>query len=545
MGIYLNPGSESFEIAINSQIYVDKTGMLEYLNKIINTEQRFVCVSRARRFGKTMALNMLAAYYGNGGNACDLFSRFKVAKTSLFTKYANQYDVLRLNMLDFLNEADDVVPQMLQIMSEQIIAEVMEAYPECKFTDQKNIFRVLSKAYAHSKRKFVILIDEWDCLFREKPHDEEGQKRYLNFLRDWLKDKEYVALAYMTGILPIKKYGKHSALNMFREFSMENAGPLTEFTGFTDDEVKALCDQFGMDYDQCKAWYDGYRMYYSYGSVENGKTVIRQKLYEIYSPWSIVEALTNQKFANYWNKTETYEALKNYIMLNMDGLKDTIISLLAGNKKSTNVEKFSNDMATFKSVDDVLALLVHLGYLAYDSNAEEVFIPNNEVRQEFLNSIEDEPEWKTIVSAIEASNTLLRETWNKNDGFIADALENAHFETSNLQYNDENALSYVVSLAYYTARSYYSIKRELPAGKGFADMAFIPLPQHVDKPAMLVELKWDETADTALQQIKNKMYVKAFDGYHGKVLLVGVSYCRDSAKPEYKTHSCVIEEAFL
>lgn len=439
MGIYLNPGSESFEIAINSQIYVDKTGMLEYLNKIINTEQRFVCVSRARRFGKTMALNMLAAYYGNGGNACDLFSGFKVAKTSLFTKHANQYNVLRLNMLDFLNEADDDVPQMLQIMSEQIIAEVMEAYPECKFTDQKNIFRVLSKAYAHSKRKFVVLIDEWDCLFREKPHDEEGQKRYLNFLRDWLKDKEYVALAYMTGILPIKKYGKHSALNMFREFSMENAGPLTEFTGFTDDEVKALCGKFNMDYDQCKAWYDGYRMYYSYGSVENGKPVIRQKLYEIYSPWSIVEALTNQKFANYWNKTETYEALKNYIMLNMDGLKDTIISLLAGNKKSTNVEKFSNDMATFKSVDDVLALLVHLGYLAYDSNAEEVFIPNNEVRQEFLNSIEDEPEWKTIVSAIEASNTLLRETWNKNDGFIADALENAHFETSNLQYNDENA----------------------------------------------------------------------------------------------------------
>lgn len=542
MGIYLNPGTMGFKTAINSKIYVDKTNLIAYTNSVLNTESKYICVSRPRRFGKTITLNMLAAYYGQCNHSKELFADFKIAKDESFAEYINKFDVIFINMIDFLTEAHNNVEKMLADITDEIVYELQKLYPECYLRTTSSLAKVMNAVYAHSGRQFIILLDEWDAVFRELQENEDSQEYYLDFLRNLLKNKDYIALAYMTGILPIKKYGKHSALNMFREYSMENAGPLTEFTGFTDDEVKELCCLSGLNYAECKRWYDGYRLSVSYKDYEKGGFVEKYKIYEIYNPLSVVLAIEYFHCDNYWNKTETYEALKRYIVLDMEGLKSIVLQLLAGSRRVIEIKGFSNDMITFHGVDDVLALLVHLGYLAYDRQTQEVYIPNNEIRDEFLLSISAEKDWSVVTKAVKASNDLLKATWEKDEVYIAKAIDEAHLETSILQYNDENALSYVIALTYYAARNYYSLVREMPAGKGFADMVFRPLDHHKDKPAIIVELKWDESAETALKQIKDRQYVKALDGYYGKVLLVGISYGKDSQISNYKHHKCVIEE---
>jgi hypothetical protein len=324
----------------------------------------------------------------------------------------------------------------------------------------------------------------------------------------------------MTGILPIKKYGTHSALNMFDEFSMTNPRALSEFVGFTESEVKQLCEQYDMDFEETRRWYDGYQ----FENVEH-----------IYSPRSVVASMLSHCFDSYWNQTETFEALRNYIVLNYDGLKDTIIELLAGNHKKIDTASFNNDMTTFQGVDDILTLLIHLGYLGYEFSTEEVFIPNSEVASVFVTSIKN-TDWKEVTKAVKSSEELLQATWNQDAQAVAEGLEQAHFETSILKYNDENSLSCVISLAYYSARTYYTQVRELPTGKGFADIVFLPRKNHLDKPAIVVELKWDKSAKGAIAQIKEKNYGKALEDYQGKLLLVGVNYDVKSKK-----HECVME----
>ena len=376
--------------------------------------------------------------------------------------------------------------------------------------------------YENIQRPFVIVIDEWDCIFREYRERKDWQEKYLDFLRSWLKDKAYVGLAYMTGILPIKKYGTHSALNMFREFSMTNAGPLSSFVGFTESEVKELCDRYRMDFDECKAWYDGYHF---------------ENVGSIYSPSSVVESMSFHKFDTYWNRTETFDALKVYIDMNIEGLRDTVIALMSGAKKRMDTRLFANDMMTFRNMDDVLTLLIHLGYLGYDFAASSVFIPNQEVMIEYVTAIKAGG-WSEVARAVQASEELLEATLAMDAKAVARGIEDAHFETSHLQYNDENALSYTISLAYYTARQRYTILRELPAGKGFADLVFLPRPQYASLPALLVELKWSKSARTAIQQIKEKEYPKALEDYAGELLLVGISYDKGT-----REHSCMIERS--
>lgn len=237
----------------------------------------------------------------------------------------------------------------------------------------------MREVFAQTGRSFVILIDEWDCLFREYESNKEAQKQYLDFLRVWLKDKEYVGLAYMTGILPIKKYGSHSALNMFTEYSMTNPREMAGYFGFTEDEVKKLCEIYQRSFDETQAWYDGYDLVMFDGTV--------QKTYAMYSPKSVVEAMLSGVYDNYWNQTESYEALKVYIQMNYDGLKEAIVRMLAGDRVQINTGTFSNDMTTFETKDDVLTLLVHLGYLSYHWPDKTVTIPNKEVSQEYVKAI--------------------------------------------------------------------------------------------------------------------------------------------------------------
>lgn len=520
MGVYLNPGNENFRIALNSKIYVDKSGLISYTNSVLKTEQRFICVSRPRRFGKSMTANMLAAYYGKTIDSEPLFQNLTISKDNSFKKHLNQYNVIFLNIQSFLSRTHDII-KLKELIEKSLLHDLLRAYPNINYFDKTDLFSTLLDIYSETSDSFIFIIDEWDCIFRENKHNTDDQEIYLDFIRNLLKDQSYVALAYMTGILPIKKYGSHSALNMFDEFSMSNPGPLASFVGFTETEVEYLCTTYSMDFNEIKRWYDGYCF--------NGTT-------HIYSPRSVVSAMLTQSYDNFWNKTETFEALRDYIILNYDGLKNAVIELLSGNHKKINTNTFSNDMTTFHSADDVLTLLIHLGYLGYDFNKKEVFIPNSEIATEFCNAVESAG-WDTIIHSIRKSEELLHSTLTKDCDAVAAQLEKVHMETAILTYNDENALSCTIALAYYSAQEYYLSFRELPAGKGFADIVYIPRQNHPEMPALIVELKWNHSTDSAISQIKRKLYTKALDGYKGKILLVGISY-----NPQTKEHQCIIEE---
>ena len=529
MGSYLNPGAFSFRGSLRSKIYVDKSELIARTNEVLCTEQKYICVSRPRRFGKSMAANMLAAYYNRSENTEELFQNLAISQERSYKENLNQYDVIKINMQEFLSMSG-TIEEMLEMLKKYLVSDFREAFPEVQFRDEKNLIQVMKDVFSYTKCPFVILIDEWDCLFREYKQDKEAQKKYLDFLRAWLKDKDYVALAYMTGILPIKKYGSHSALNMFTEYSMTNPREMAEYFGFTEQEVKALCERFRRNFEETRAWYDGYELV----AVDGEEKVC----YSMYSPKSVVDAMLSGVFDNYWNQTETYEALKAYIKLNFDGLKDAVIRMLAGEKIQINTGTFSNDMTNFQGKDDVLTLLIHLGYLSYHWGDKTVTIPNKEVSQEYINAIST-MDWSEVTASIEASRHLLEALWNLDGRAVAEGIDKAHREISILQYNNENALSCTINLAFYFAREYYTIVRELPAGKGFADVCFIPRKMHLDKPAVIIELKWDKDAEGALSQIKNKQYVDALKEYQGNLLLAGINYDKTT-----KMHSCVIEKMY-
>lgn len=519
MGNYLNPGNEGFYKIVNSEIYIDKTGLLNYTNRVLNTMQGYLCVSRPRRFGKSMATSMLTAYYSRECNSKKLFSPFEIARSDNFEKYLNKYDTIFLNMQEFLSQSKDI-SGMLDLIRRSVLWDLLEKYPDFRYFDSTNLTRTMQDIYAKTKCPFIIIIDEWDCIFREYKIDQSAQEQYLDFLRDLIKDKDYIHLAYITGILPIKKYGTHSALNMFDEFSMIDPGPLASYVGFTEKEVSELCHKYEMDMEEVKNWYDGYSF-----STELC----------IYSPRSVVNCMRFKNIGNYWNQTETFEALQVYIDMNFNGLKDDVLSMIAGERIPVNTGSFTNDMKTFRTKDDVLTLLIHLGYLGYDYTHKNVFIPNSEISSEYVSAV-SVSNWGEISEALKKSADTLNAIWQGRSEQVARSIKEAHFETSHLQYNDENALSYTISLALYAARNFYTVHREFAGGTGLADLVFIPKKRFPEKPALVVELKWNKSAKSALEQIKRKDYCKSLEEYHGNLLLVGVNYNKKT-----KEHECVIE----
>lgn len=359
--------------------------MISYTNSVLNTMQKYVSVSRPRRFGKSMAADMLVAYYSKGCDSGALFAGRKAEKEASFQEHLNQHNVIRLDMQRFLfDEAHLNI--FIDKIQEAVVQELRTEYADCFETDQYGLPSVLEQIYFHTGKGFIFIIDEWDCVFRLAKDRKDIQKDYLDFLRGLFKGAEYVDLAYITGILPIKKYGEHSAINIFDEYSMIDSGELSGYFGFTEDEVRELCTQNDIEFSELQKWYDGYLL--------NGL--------HIYNPKSVVDVMRRKKFRSYWTGTETYEALKIYIDMNFDGLKEAVIEMLGNSRCKIDPTTFQNDMTTFASRDDVLTLLVHLGYLAYDEVAEEVFIPNQEIAQEFMRAIKVRG-WDGLVQALNHS----------------------------------------------------------------------------------------------------------------------------------------------
>lgn len=521
MGIYVNPGNTAFKEAVNSQIYVDKSELISYVNSVLNTKQKNICVSRPRRFGKTMAADMLAAYYSKGCDSSRLFLGLKASCQESFSAHLNQHNVIRLDIQRFLETEDDR-KHFIHEIEKNVVRELIETFPECTgFDTCTRLKTALDQIFNQTAQQFIFIIDEWDCVFRFQKNNQEIQEKYLNFLRGLFKGSDYTALAYMTGILPIKKYGEHSAINIFDEYSMIDPAELSGFFGFTEKEVQGLCSGRNVEFSQLQRWYDGYLLNKSH----------------IYNPKSVVDAVRRGRVKSYWTGTETYEALKFYINMDFDGMKETIIQMLGGARCKINTRKFQNDMATFSTKDDILTLLLHLGYLTFDEETDEVFIPNQEIIQEFLNVV-DEPHWGGLMQALNHSKTLLDSTWALDENAVAEGMAKIHSETASLlKYNNENSLTCTILIAYYSAKAYYlNPIMELPSGKGFADVVYLP-KRNINRPALVIELKWNKSAQGAIRQIKDKQYTSWIESYTGDILLVGIHY-----HTKKKKHECVIEK---
>ena len=342
---------------------------------------------------------MLAAYYSKGADSDSLFQGLEISGTDTYTDHLNKYNVLFLDIAWFISISSNIEKAVTE-MQENIIEELRETFPDMIGRSVRSLPVALLQISARTGQKFFIIIDEWDALFREASADESLQKSYIQLLRALFKGvqiSQFLAGAYMTGILPIKKYGTQSALTDFREFSMLEPGLLAEYVGFTEKEVRDLCQTNYMDFAEANKWYNGYRF---------------DKTGHVYSPNSIIEAVINKKFSNYWTQTETYESLKLYIDMDFDGLKTAIIDMLGGQKCRIDTGTFQNDMTSLQGKDDVLTLLVHLGYLAYDDDSKEVYIPNEEVRQEFVRAVKNGSR-KELVKAVQLSDQLLPHLQNQ------------------------------------------------------------------------------------------------------------------------------------
>ena len=519
MGIYINKGNEGFQSTRNSE-YIDKSGLIAVVNATLNTDQRFSCVTRSRRFGKTMAARMLQAYYDHSCDSRSLFADLEIVSHPSFEEHLNKYPVISIDITDFTTRDGLKVTDIVPTIQSEVIAEVRATYPDAVTDPKDDLMAVLTKTTLHYGTKYIMIIDEWDAICRETA---EVMDSYVNLLRLLFKDSastQVFAGVYMTGILPIKKYKTQSALNNFKEYSMVTPGAMAHYFGFTKNEVKALAERHGMDFDELEMWYDGYQI-----GTETS----------IFNPNSVMQAISANWCESYWGKTASFETVVGFIKMNFEGLKDDIVTMLAGGRVKVNTTKFQNDMAVIQSKDDVLTVLIHLGYFSFDRVRKVCFVPNKEVASELANAVED-TDWTNVIRALKQSENLLQSTLDGDEEAVAQGIDVIHDEnTSILSYNNENSLACVLSLAYYYAKNNYIILRELPSGKGFADIVMIPR-KHVDSPALVVELKYNKGTQAAISQIKSRIYPQTLSDYTGNILLVGINYDRNT-----KVHECQIE----
>ncbi|MCR5455044.1 MAG: ATP-binding protein [Bacteroidales bacterium] len=521
MGIYINIGNNGFRTSRNGE-YVDKSGLISVVNQTVDTEFKYSCVSRCRRFGKSMAAKMLCAYYDKSCDSRELFADLQIASDPTFEKHLNKYATIFIDMSNFMSRFKDN-PNVVSFIENEVRKELLTIYPNVKVDDTDDLMNCLVRVYDATGDRFVLIIDEWDAICREFKPGSDAMDRYVNWLRRMFKSinaNDVFSAVYMTGILPIKKYKTESALNNFIEYSMIVPGRMAHYFGFTKDEVATLCKKYNMDFTQLERWYDGYHI----GNEQS-----------IFNPNSVMTALRLGVCANNWSKTGAYDAVATYIQMNFDGLKDDVIKMLAGGRVKVNTTKFQNDMSIIRGKDDALTVLIHLGYLCYYYEDHSCGIPNYEVWEEVRNAVED-TNWEAVVKTIQNSENLIDSAIDGDEAAVANAIDIAHdYNTSILSYNNENSLACVLTLAFIAAKNYYIIHRELATGKGFADLVLIPR-RNIDKPAMVLELKYDSAADSAINQIREKRYTGKVLEYSGNLILIGINYDKET-----QTHHCKIE----
>ena len=555
MGTYVNPDNDGFQKALKAGNYVDKTGLISYINSVLGTLEYETMFSRPRRFGKTMACDMLAAYYSVGSSSRELFKGLEIEKDASFEEHLNKHPVIYFDLLAFKSEwnGDDndwsefnnKKPTLVQYIEDIIVAEMIQEYPEPGIDPESTLPDAMIAVSRYLKKKeqgktngqgetiqgtnthkFIVIIDEWDMILREEKDNHAMIEEYVKFLRSLFRSKDtstYLAGAYMTGILPIIRYNSQSSLSDFKERTMLRPLMLAEYVGFTKEDVRRVCQKFVADEQLIKEWYDGYNL---------------PGVGEVYCPSSVMEATMNNDYSSHWTVTAAMEALTGYIYADLDGLADAMNKLLDGENVSIDPTAFQNRLDQVDTRDKVLTVLVHLGYLAYDDYTGTVRIPNLEVRLQMLNAFKESPN-KEFFQRIERSEKLLAAAKGNDAGTVAEVLKEIHDERPPIHYNNEQALRYVVLMGFNNSpRSRYTSFEELSSGDGFVDILFKPQKQSSEIP-MLVELKYGESANKAIGQIYDKDYIAHLrkEGYHGNVLLVGINY-----SPYTKEHTCRIEK---
>ena len=522
MAEYLNCGNESFFNEVDSY-YVDKSETLAILNNSLNRRDRYICLTRPRRFGKSVNAKMINAFYSKGCDSKEKFSKLKIANDPSFERELNKHNVITLDIVKMIG-ANNGVDGIIEYVTSQVIAELDDSFSG-SFTTKNNLFKALSEINSNTGEKFIVIIDEWDGIFRDHSHDEKLEIAYVDFLRTMFKGTDsnrVIELAYITGILPIKRYNTQSALNNFREYTVLNPTPFSAFYGFTEDEVKVICKEHDLDFNETKRWYDGY---------------VLDDLH-MYNPNSIMNLIVSRRFQSYWGNTASFENVSDLISMNFEGLKDDIFMMLDGSAiTGINTRLFNNDISSLTSKDAVITYLIHLGYLAYTNG--RVYVPNEEVRLTLKDAV-DTCRFSEYLNLIKASEEILEKTYEGDGDYVAECIRKYHSKYSSvIKYNSEETLSYVVQNAYLACiENYYKPVREMQSGEGFADIVYIP-KREADRniPALVIELKWNKDAQTALEQIKEKHYTESLEDYCGNIILVGINY--DKATKE---HSCLIEQ---
>ena len=518
MGLYLNSDSilKKYTRLYKNEYFVDKSLIINQINKLIGSFDVYLCVTRPRRFGKTSLINMLGAYYSKAADSSQIFDTLKISQANGYREHLNKYNVISISF----NEIPDnlkTYDQYINNITNQVKKEVISEFNLTDIEESDSLKRVLQK----SKQQFIFLLDEWDYIFNNNLF-EESQDKFLEFLRNLLKDESYVELCYMTGVLPIKKYSSGSALNMFDEFTFLKDRKFGEYFGFTEDEVLDLCEQNKyMDFKKLEEWYNGY-------------TTARG--IKIYNPRSVVKALKNDYCESYWTNTGAMDEVSQYLKYNVLEIRDDVIKMVSGQEIDIIIdEEFRAGQGTPKTKEEIYSAMIVLGFLSY--NDGYLKIPNKELMIEFEKALRDKS-FGYVSEIIENSRTMLKATVNKDTETVEQILHDIHnSEIPILQYNDENSLSCVITLAYLSARDTYRVEREEKTGKGYADFAFHP--RRKNDTAFIVELKKDEVPEVAINQIREKEYIQKFKAENEGKEVLAVAICYDSKKKE---HYCKIEE---
>ena len=510
--------------------FVDKSDILVKLNKVIGkVDEQYICITRPRRFGKTVMTNLISSYYAKGLPSKEIFDNLKISENEDYEKHLNQHNVISLYMSDMPFECDSY-KDYIRFYNKKITWDLQKAFPQCDITEENGPWNNFYNIFQETGETFIFILDEWDSVFHNEMFTESDRRNYLDFLKNLLKDRPYVELAYMTGVLPIKKYSSGSELNMFDEFYFPTDTIYDTFFGFTEEEVKDLCQRNQknggpIEYEQLAEWYNGYY-------TSDGK--------RLYNPRSINKALSQNTVKDYWTETGPGTEILGLVKNNIDAVKEDILKMVSGEKVMMASDDFSTSLHTIETKEDIYSVMIIYGFLSYYDGY--LTIPNKEIMKKFQKVLKDNS-MGYIAKLAQNSNVMLEATLAGDTEKMEEILEYVHqTEIPLLQYNDENSLSCIVNLIYLNARDKYRIEREEKAGKGFADFIFYPL--NPSDTAIILELKKDDTPEHAIEQIMERKYYTRFlaceDGKtvcKPNVLVVGMAYEKKSG-----LHRCLVKE---
>lgn len=536
MGIYLNSRTAYtlYKSETEKPYFVDKSRMLEELFPLVKTGNNHICITRPRRFGKTVMANMIASFFSKAYDAQDIFQGLQIANIVDYEKYRNQFSVIHISFNELGGRCTSYA-QYIERIEKRLMKDLKKEYPEADIDEEESAAEILLELYAENDTaQFVFVLDEWDFIFHQSFITENDKREYLMFLRNLLKDRPYVLLAYMTGILPIAKYSSGSELNMFSEFTLATEERFSEYSGFTEEEVDTLFARYQKKNEKSthvtreglKKWYDGYH-------TKTGE--------RLYNPRSVVMSLSNNNLGNYWTSSGPYDEIYYYIENNVDAVRDDLALMVSGFPVPTKIREYAATSQELKTKEEIFSAMVVYGFLSYENG--KVSIPNKELLDKFSDMLQRESSLGYVYRLARESGRMLRATLAQDTKTMEEILEKAHdTEIPLLSYNHETELTSVVNLVYLAARDTYRVEREDKAGKGYVDFIFYP---EIDKRAdgIILELKVDHTPEEAIRQIKEKKYALRFQGklgeecrYTGRILAVGISYDKTEKK-----HRCKVE----